>query len=127
LNRALLSTGFPSLKQLSQDLSLHYYIYAPEKIKAERFLHQFGGKMLLKEIAEEIGKLWVFWSALSFIIGFLVFWGKLEPPTPETTMDYMIQLVMFVAADAIMSTIVGLLLGLVTKLIIEFLKDLGLW
>ena len=83
--------------------------------------------MLLKEIAEEIGKLWVFWSALSFIIGFLVFWGKLEPPTPETTMDYMIQLVMFVAADAIMSTIVGLLLGLVTKLIIEFLKDLGLW
>lgn len=82
---------------------------------------------MLKEIVDEIGALWAFWSTIIFIISFLSFWSGLEPPTPENVFDYNMQIISFLLADAIMSTVVGALIGAVTKPIIEFLKDIGLW
>jgi len=46
---------------------------------------------MLKEIVDEIGRLWAFWSTLIFIVTFLKFWSGLEPPTPDTAIDYNIQ------------------------------------
>ena len=82
---------------------------------------------MFKEIVDEIGAYWAFWSAVIFIISFLSFWSGLEPPTPNTMMDYNIQIFTFFLIDAIMSAAIGALIGAVTKPIIELLKEIGLW
>lgn len=82
---------------------------------------------MFKEIVDEIGAYWAFCSTVIFIISFLSFWSGLEPPTPDNVIDYNIQIISFLLVDAIMSTVVGALIGAVTKPIVEFLKEIGLW
>lgn len=73
---------------------------------------------MIKEIINELKRLYAFWSALMLLINYLAFIANLNPNDP----NYMFQILGFLIASQVES----MLLTALTALVLEFLKGLRL-
>lgn len=85
---------------------------------------------MIREIADELGAIWAFWTGLMFLVNFLLWILPLienYSPSVENAIDFQLQLIAYLIADAAVSAVVGAIISMITKPFIRFFKELGLW
>jgi len=83
---------------------------------------------MIKDFVDELKKLWALWTTLMFIINYLLFLADLNYiPTPEGAIDYTTTILVYMMQNAIVSSVEGALISLVTIPARWFLKEIDLW